>query len=164
MHLKYFIIIIKVWLIYKISSSSVVQQSDPITHIFLCCTVGSHCPSSPDMSLHPPNNLNVHPSHTHPSSPPQNPKSALLGHALFLFFVYLLFLDRIIGSIFQIPQISDIIWYLSFFFFKVTSVAYGGSQAKGQMKAIAASLHHIAMPDPSRVCDLHHSSQQHQIQ
>ena len=27
------------------SSSSVVQQSDPITHISLCCAVGSHCPS-----------------------------------------------------------------------------------------------------------------------
>ena len=33
---------IKVWLIYNVSSSSVVQQSDAITHISLCCTAGSY--------------------------------------------------------------------------------------------------------------------------
>ena len=38
-------LIIKAWLIYNVSSSSVVQKSDPITHISLCYTLGSHCPS-----------------------------------------------------------------------------------------------------------------------
>ena len=33
--------------------------------------------------------------------------------------------------------------FLSFvFFFRATSVAYGGSQAGGQIRAVAAALHH----------------------
>ena len=39
-------------------------------------------------------------------------------------------------------------------------MAYGGSQAKGQTGAVATGLHHS---HSSHVCDLHHSSQQHQI-
>ena len=43
-------------------------------------------------------------------------------------------------------------------------MVYGGSQARGQLRAAAASLHHMqAMPDLSRICHLHHSSRQHQI-
>ena len=43
-------------------------------------------------------------------------------------------------------------------------MAYGGSQAKGRIGAVATGLHHnTATPDPSRVCDLHHSSGQCQI-
>ena len=45
-----FLIIIQVQLIYNVSSSFVEQQSDPITHIPLCCTVGSQCPSIPDIT------------------------------------------------------------------------------------------------------------------
>ena len=42
--------------------------------------------------------------------------------------------------------------------------AYGGSQARGWIRTTAASLHHsTAMPDLSRVCDLHHSLWQCQI-
>ena len=35
-------------MIYSVSSSSIIQQSDPITHISLCCTAGSHCLSIPN--------------------------------------------------------------------------------------------------------------------
>ena len=47
--------------------------------------------------------------------------------------------------------------FLSFFLFRATSAAYGSSQARGQIGAA------IAMQDPSRICDLHCSLQQHQI-
>ena len=53
---------------------------------------------------------------------------------------------------------------LSFCLFRATPVAYGGSQARGPIGAVAAGLHHCkAMPDPSLVCDLHHSSQRCRI-
>ena len=39
--------------------------------------------------------------------------------------------------------------------FRTTPSAYGGSQARSQIRATAT-----ATPDPSRICDLHHSSQQ----
>ena len=40
-------------------------------------------------------------------------------------------------------------------------MAYGSSQARDQLEATAAGLHHpTAMWDPSHVCDLHHSSWQ----
>ena len=55
---------------------------------------------------------------------------------------------------------------MEFFYFLggATPAAYGGSQAKGQIGAVAAGLcHSTAMPDPSRVCDLHQSSWQRQI-
>ena len=44
----------------------------------------------------------------------------------------------------------------SFFFFRATPVAYEGSQARGQIGAVAATA--TATLDLSRVCDLHHSS------
>ena len=53
-----------------------------------------------------------------------------------------------------------------FFFrlFRAAPVAYGGSQARGPIRAIARpQATAIATPDPSRICDLHHSSQQWQI-
>ena len=58
--------------------------------------------------------------------------------------------------------------FLPFFFFfvfsRATLEAYGGSQARGPIAAVAACLHPAtATSDPSRVCDLHHSSQQCQI-
>ena len=57
---------------------------------------------------------------------------------------------------------------LSFFFFflflKATPVAYGGSQAMGQIRAVATSLHHSHSNDRfDHVYDLHYSSWQHQI-
>ena len=41
--------------------------------------------------------------------------------------------------------------------FRVTPVAYGSSQARGQIGASAAGLHH------SHICDVHHSSRQHRM-
>ena len=44
---------------------------------------------------------------------------------------------------------------------RATPVAYGGSQARSQIGDVAASLATAtATPDPSHVCDLHHSSRQ----
>ena len=53
----------------------------------------------------------------------------------------------------------------SFFcFFRAALMAYESSQARGQIRATAAGLHlSIATPDPSHVCDLHHSSRQCRI-
>ena len=43
-------------------------------------------------------------------------------------------------------------------------MAYRSSQARDRIRAVAASLHHShSTPDLSHVCDLHHSSWQHQI-
>ena len=48
--------------------------------------------------------------------------------------------------------------------FLVEPLAYGGSQARGQIGATAVIYTTAtAMPDPSRVCHLHHSSWQCRI-
>ena len=47
-----------------------------------------------------------------------------------------------------------------------TPGAYGGSQARGRIRAVATSLcqsHSNAGWDLSHICDLHHSSQQRRI-
>ena len=49
--------------------------------------------------------------------------------------------------------------YFFFLLFGATPTAYGSSQARGQIGATAVT----AMPDLSRVCDLHHSSWQRKI-
>ena len=50
--------------------------------------------------------------------------------------------------------------FLFFCLFSAAPVAYGGSQARGRIRAVAASLHQATtMLDPSRICNLHHSSQ-----
>ena len=49
-----------------------------------------------------------------------------------------------------------------FFFFRATPAAYGSSQARGQIRATAASLLYAtatATWDPSRIYNLHHNSQ-----
>ena len=106
---KFFIIIIKVQWINNVSSISEVQQRDPITCSPLCCRVGPLCPSIPNITACTQKTQNVHPPHSS-SFPLGNHKSTLLGHDCFCF------VDRIICVIFQILQISDIIWYLSFSF------------------------------------------------
>ena len=51
-----------------------------------------------------------------------------------------------------------------FFLFIAAPVAYGSSQARGRIRAAAASLRHSqAILDPSLICDQHHSLQQCQI-
>ena len=55
--------------------------------------------------------------------------------------------------------------YTDFFFlFRAAFAAYGISQAKGQIGAVVAGLHHSqAMWDLSCICSLYHSSWQRQI-
>ena len=73
------------------------------------------------------------------------------------------------GTVFSLSLFSWLLWfYLSIIFFlslfRAAPVAYGGSQASGLIGAVAASYARAtAMPDPSCVCPLHHSSQQHWI-
>ena len=51
-----------------------------------------------------------------------------------------------------------------YFFFRATPAAYGGSQAGGQLELqLPACTTATAMWDPSRICDLHHSSWQRRI-
>ena len=51
-----------------------------------------------------------------------------------------------------------IVFYLSFCLFsRATPAAYGGSQARGLIRAVAYAR---AIATPRRICDLHHSSRQ----
>ena len=53
------------------------------------------------------------------------------------------------------------IYLFIFVFLKAAPVAYGSSLARGLIGAIAAAYTTATtMPDPSRVCDLHHTSRQ----
>ena len=55
-------------------------------------------------------------------------------------------------------------FFLSFCYFMPSPMAYGGSQARGLIRATAAGLHQSHIKAGSeRVCDLHRSSQQCQI-
>ena len=55
-------------------------------------------------------------------------------------------------------------FFFSFLHFRVVPTAYGGSQARGLIEATAAAYTTAtAIPHPSRVCNLHHSSRQRQI-
>ena len=57
-----------------------------------------------------------------------------------------------------------ILIFLIFYFllFKAAPAAYGNSQARGRIRATAYATA-TAIPDPSYVCDLHHSSWQCRI-
>ena len=55
-------------------------------------------------------------------------------------------------------------FFCLFAFSRSTPTAYGGSQARGLIGAVATGLHQsTAMRDPSFICHLHHSSWQCQI-
>ena len=54
--------------------------------------------------------------------------------------------------------IVRIYFYFLFCLFRAIPVTYGSSQARGQIGVLAT-----AMLDPSHICDLHCSSQQHWI-
>ena len=60
------------------------------------------------------------------------------------------------------------LWFFVCFVFLLflwaAPAAYGGSQARGRIGAVAAGLYHShSNADLSHVCDLHHSSRQRQI-
>ena len=63
------------------------------------------------------------------------------------------------------PNLKGLFYFILFYLlFRATPAAYGGSQARGQIRAAAtAYTTATGMLDPSCVCDLHHSSQQHRI-
>ena len=52
--------------------------------------------------------------------------------------------------------------FLSFCLFRAALGAYGGSQARGQIRAAAVTTI-TGTPDPSCIFELHHSSWQHWI-
>jgi len=55
-------------------------------------------------------------------------------------------------------------YYYYFLLFRATPKAFGDSQAKGPLRAVVARLYHSHSNVGSEpVCNLHHSSQQHQI-
>ena len=68
------------------------------------------------------------------------------------------FIDRFICVIFQIPHVSDIIWYLSFSFFlsfffsRAKPTAYRSSRARDWVRATAAGLHHTHSNVGSESC------------
>ena len=55
---------------------------------------------------------------------------------------------------------SNFLIFLFYCLFRAALVAYGGSQARGRIRAVTAAT---SMRDPSRFCKLHHSSWQCQI-
>ena len=63
--------------------------------------------------------------------------------------------------------VFHLFFFSTFLLFRATPAAHGGSQARGVIRAtelqLPAYTTATAVPDPSRVCDLHQSSQQHQI-
>ena len=64
-----------------------------------------------------------------------------------------------------LPHSQHLSFFFFFFvFFRATPMAYGISQARGQIRAAAAGLHQShSGARSSRICNLHHSSRQHQI-
>ena len=58
------------------------------------------------------------------------------------------------------PNPSDVSFFL--YYFRLPSVVYESSRARSLIGA-AAGAYATATPDPSCICDLHHSSEQHQI-
>ena len=62
------------------------------------------------------------------------------------------------------PWGDGVLFSLLFLLFRATTAAYGGSQARGPIRAAAAGLSHShSNTRCSYVCDLYHSSQQHWI-
>ena len=54
--------------------------------------------------------------------------------------------------------------FVYFLSFRAAQVAYGGSQSRGSIRAVEASLRQShSNTDLSWICDLHYSSRKHQI-
>ena len=66
------------------------------------------------------------------------------------------------GSCLSLASLPILMWFFSFSLFRATLVACGSSKARGRIRAAAAGLHtpQPQQPDPSCICNLHHSSQQ----
>ena len=62
------------------------------------------------------------------------------------------------------PRVTLFYLFVFFIFSRATPAAYRDSQARGPIRAIAASLHQRhSKRDPNRICDLHHSSRPRRI-
>ena len=75
-------------------------------------------------------------------------------------FIFILMDTSVIGfrcATMRTPSFFFFFFFCLFCLFRATPVAYGGSQAGGLIGAYTTAT---AMPDPSRLCDLHHSSWQ----
>ena len=86
---------------------------------------------------------------------------------MLLYFIYIYthtYIFTNVISLFCVDLLYHyIIPFFVFFFwslvFRATPMAYGGSQARGRIRATAASLHPAtAMPDLNLVCNLYHIS------
>ena len=94
---------------------------------------------------------------------------------LFIQICYLYLCESVSGSVLCHWSVSILLpilccfagFYLFiylFMLFRALPMAYGSSQAGGQIRAAAASLYHSqSNMGSSRICNLHHSTQQHQI-
>ena len=103
---RFFKIIVNLQCFIKFCS---IENRDPIKHISLTCTEGPNCPSIPNITVciqkqKPPKCLSI-------PLPPLLPLGTpgLFSLAMICFCYCLFVLDRIICSIFQVPQISDTI-------------------------------------------------------
>ena len=85
----------------------------------------------------------------------KNSKFHTLSHQLFFLknFWYKLQFDYSLWS-----KEKELIYIFVFCLFRAIPMACGGSQARGRIEAVVSGLATDTMPDPSRVCDLHHSS------
>ena len=82
----------------------------------------------------------------------------------FRFLLIPLFTFRMKNWIRNIKALFSVFWGFFFVFLpfsRAVPVVYGGSQARGRIRAVATRLHQShSNADPSCVCNLHHSSQQ----
>jgi len=81
--------------------------------------------------------------------------------------LYVDFSQQTFFLLYRSLSVGKSFFFLSFFFFfvffRAAPMAYGSCQARGQIRAAAASLYRSATWDLNCVCDLHHNSQQCQI-
>ena len=91
-----------------------------------------------------------------------SPWKILVGTELFTVSKVCLFLEchelGIICSLFF--HLATCFFFFSFSLFRAAPAAYGGSQARGRIRATATGLHHSHM---SHICDLQHSSRKHRV-
>ena len=74
---------------------------------------------------------------------------------------FLTYFIRVTHFCMTLTDISSYFFSFFFFFFRATPAAYGRSQARGRIGAVAASYATAtARPDPSLICDLCRSSWQ----
>ena len=105
-----YLFFIKVYLIYHVSSVSIVQPNDPITHTFLCCSVGPYSPSLSNITI----SISKPWTAVHPTAPPQ-PRCPLATTSLFsLAEICFHFIDKIICAIYYFITLFSVDLFLFF--------------------------------------------------